>query len=144
MRFEEPASVLPAHFPASRAYGARPFVPFVTHEEITEGVARGRRLHAQFCRRAANAVIVRPILASARFVVRLVGATRSKLQERRAFQSTVRVLSGMADDQLRDIGISRSDILHVARTMVYTKRRSPSATIVQSATENWLEHRRAA
>lgn len=144
MRFEEPASIVPAHFPAARTEGAGPFVPFVTHEEIAQGMARGRRLHARFCRRAANAVLVRPGLAAAGFVARMVGAMRAKHAKRRAFQSTVRALSAMADSQLRDIGISRSDILYVARTLVNANRQRPSVTTVPLSSEDWFEHARAA
>jgi uncharacterized protein YjiS (DUF1127 family) len=144
MRFEQSASVVPAHFPASRTDGARPFVPFVTHEEIAQGIARGRRLHAQFCRRAANAVLVRPGLAAARFTARIVGAMHARHARRRAFHSTVRALSAMADSQLRDIGIGRSDILYVARTLVYADHQLPSVTTTPSSSEDWLEHARAA
>lgn len=50
----------------------------------------------------------------------------------------------MADSQLRDIGIGRSDILYVARTLVYADHQLPSVTTTPSSSEDWLEHARAA
>ncbi|NIM27992.1 MAG: DUF1127 domain-containing protein [Gammaproteobacteria bacterium] len=136
MRFDKPASVVPAHFAASYADGASPFVPLVTHEEI----ARGQQLRAQFCRRAARAIIVVPSLATARFIAGIVRATLVKREKRRAFHSTVRTLNAMADSQLRDIGVNRSAILHVAWTLVYTDRPSPPAKDELPATEPAFEH----
>ena len=144
MRFEESLNGRVATFPELRTYGSRETVPYVSHEDIAKGIARGRRLHARFCRQATYVVLGKPVLACARAVKRFVRSSMAKLEKHRAFRSTVRELSALEDRQLNDIGIVRSDILRVAWSLVYADRPETPAAIKPTSTENPFEHARAA
>lgn len=147
MRFEEPINGSVARFPELRAYAPRETVPYVSHDEIAEGIARGRRLHARFCRRAAHVAIAKPVLAGVRYARRSVAAAVAKMQKDRAFRSTLRVLDALEDSQLRDIGIDRGDILHVAKGLAYADRREEPASASERApapTQESFEHAQAA
>jgi hypothetical protein len=70
-----------------------------------------------------------------------------KLEKDRAFRSAVRELSRLGHGQLRDIGIPRSEIVHVARKLVYAERRDAPITasrVEPSPIEDAFEHARAA
>lgn len=147
MRFEEPIESVVANFPEFRVHRARETVPYVTHVEIAQAVARGRRLHAHFCRQAASTLIARPVRASARWVARVAGKTTEKLRREQAVRATIKALARLDDSQLRDVGVRRSDILYVARTLAYANRReAPSApkAVEPSFAEDVFEHARAA
>ena len=147
MRFEEPINGSVARFPELRAYAPRETVPYASHEEIADGIARGRRLHARSCRRAAHTAIAKPVLAGVRHARRAVAAAVAKVQKDRAFRSTVRVLDALEDSQLRDIGIDRSHILHVARGLAYAEpRKAPTSASERepAQTQETIEHARAA
>ena len=147
MRFEEPVIDLVARFPELRVHRSRQIAPYVTLKEIAEGVARGRRLRGIFCRRVANAILVMPALAATRFVTRIVVAARIKLKQDRIYRSTVDALGRLDDHQLHDIGVARSDILRVARKVVYAQQLKASGRtlpVEHSSKEVEFEDARAA
>ncbi len=110
MRFEETLNNSVANFPEFGVRYSRLTVPYVTHEEIEDGIARGRRLRAQFYRQAAEAVVVRQILFGARFTARITGTVIETLNRDRELRGTIKALRSLEDWQLSDIGVDRSDI----------------------------------
>lgn len=132
MRFEETLNNSVANFPEFGVRYSRLTVPYVTHEEIEDGIARGRRLRAQFYRQAAEAVVVRQILFGARFTARITGTVIETLNRDRELRGTIKALRSLEDWQLSDIGLDRSDIRDIARTLAYAKPSEESTVTAPS------------
>lgn len=147
MRFEQPVSNIVARFPELRVHDRGHRIPLVTERKIAEGIARGRRLHAQFCRQAAAVVIVRPLASAARYIARLVTRSLRAFDNDRARRETIHALRALDDRVLRDIGIERGDIPHIATVLTYGRQRvgtAPAAPRATAVTEVAFEHARAA
>jgi uncharacterized protein YjiS (DUF1127 family) len=147
MRFEEPVNHWVAGFPHPRVVQQGPSVPHVSHEEIDTGIARGRALHGEFCRRAAKALLVRPLALALHSARRLAAALVRAFKAERARLATSRSLSALDDRMLRDIGIDRSDIAYIAASLARVKTRTPLsvvASVEPIVPEEFVRHLRAA
>ena len=129
MRFEEPVSNLLDRYPELRLYDREVKFSHVSHQEVADGIARGRRLHAQFCRRAAKAVIAGPAVAIYRTSKQLIASATRKFNTDQSRRVTIKALSALDDRMLRDIGIERGDIPYVAASLPNSKQRDESPKI---------------
>ena len=132
MRFEESLNYSVAKFPELGVQNSRLTVPYVTHKEIQDGIARGHSLHAQFCRQAAEEVVVRPVLSVVRFAGQITGVVIKTLDRDRQRRVTIKELRRLEDWKLCDIGVDRSDIPYVAKTLAYAKRSEESTVTAPS------------
>lgn len=129
MRFEEAVKHRVAGFPQPWVFGRERAARRVSHEQVGVGIARGRELHAAFCRRAVNAVAVELPAAALRFAGRLTVALARELQKERARRATSGSLNALDDRMLRDIGVDRGDIPYIARTLAYREKPAQPAVI---------------
>lgn len=131
MRSEEYLNDHVARFTRPGPHGPRVAAPHVSPEIISEGLARGRRLHARSCRQAARALIVAPTMRIYRFMARAVIAAAREIKKDRLRRETIRKLEALDDRLLRDIGVERSNIHSMARALANTDAGggpTPSAT----------------
>jgi len=135
MRFEEPITNLLDRYPELRLYDRGATSSHVSHYDIADGVARGRRLHAQYYRQTAKAVIVRPAFALLRFSEQLAASAIRKFNTDRSRRATIKSLSALDARLLRDIGIERGDIPYVAESLANSKRQAepPKVSPAESA-----------
>ena len=129
MRFEEAVKHRVVGFPQPRVSEHERAVPRVSQSRIDAGIARGRELHAAFCRRAVQAVAVELPAAALRFAGRLAVALAREFQKERARLATSRSLSALDDRMLRDIGVERGDIPYIARTLAYWEKPAQPAVV---------------
>ena len=121
MRFEEQVDHVVVRYPELRVYGPQPRSPRSFHQEVSDGVALGRRLHGRFVRETAKAA-AKPVRAVFDAIVRGY-----------AYRNTVRTLRELEDHRLEDIGIERRDIRTVARALAYGEPRSKARIVAGPA-----------
>lgn len=148
MRFEQPVNDAVARFPEFRVERRARTVPYVSHEEIAAGVARGRRLQARQVREAIAWVVFRPLAAFGRTIARLAGWLVREARRERDRRATIRELGALDDRVLRDIGLERDQIVPVADALVETKYQesgaAPELSPAPSEIEAHVETLRAA